>query len=60
MAKPVPNFRRLDSSNRDIAVLIGAMLQARQAVERRSWASPQDLDIGSLRCYPRDTRIQET
>jgi hypothetical protein len=27
---------RLDSINQDIAVLIGAMLQARQAVERRA------------------------
>ena len=43
MAKPAPNFHRLDCTNRHIAVLIGAMLQARQAVERRSWnTQPQE------------------
>jgi hypothetical protein len=43
MAKPAPSFGRLDSTNRDIAVLIGAMLQARQVVERRSWNTPQEM-----------------
>jgi hypothetical protein len=38
MAKPAPNFNRLDSSRPDIAVLIGAMLQAQE----RSWRSPQE------------------
>jgi hypothetical protein len=39
MAEPGPNFRRLGFSNRDVAVLIGAMLQAREAIERRSWSN---------------------
>src|SRR5437660_11169408 len=42
MQKPAPNFPRLDSSRPDVAAIIAAMLQARQAVERRSWASPQE------------------
>jgi hypothetical protein len=37
-----PNFTRLDSSRPDIAVLIEAMVQARQVVARRSWRSPQE------------------
>ena len=37
-----PNFALLDSNNPEIASLIGAMLQARDAVERRSWAHPQE------------------
>jgi len=41
MAKSQPNFRRLDCNNRDIAVLIGAMLAAREAIERRSWNTPK-------------------
>jgi hypothetical protein len=37
-----PNFALLDSNNPEIASLIGAMLQARDAAERRSWAHPQE------------------
>jgi hypothetical protein len=37
-----PNFALLDSSNPEIASLIGAMLQARDAVGRRSWSHPQE------------------
>jgi len=40
MSKPACNFARLDPSRPDAATLITAMLAARQAVERRSWASP--------------------
>jgi hypothetical protein len=36
-----PNFALLDSSNPEIASLIGAMLQARNAVGRCSWSHPQ-------------------
>jgi hypothetical protein len=38
----MPNFVFLDSSRPDIAHLLIAMLQARQAVERRSWSHPQE------------------
>jgi hypothetical protein len=37
-----PNFVLLNSSNQEIASLIGAMLQARDAVDRRSWSHPQE------------------
>jgi hypothetical protein len=37
-----PNFVLLDSSRPDIANLVIAMLQARDAVERRSWSHPQE------------------
>ena len=37
-----PNFALLDSNNPEIASLIGAMLQARDAVGRRSWSHPQE------------------
>jgi hypothetical protein len=37
-----PNFVLLNSSNSEIASLIGAMLQARDAVDRRSWSHPQE------------------
>jgi hypothetical protein len=37
-----PNFTLLDSSLADIASLMAAMLQAREAVGRRSWAHPQE------------------
>src|SRR5712672_1395296 len=37
-----PNFTLLDSSLADIASLVAAMLQARDAVERRSWSHPQE------------------
>jgi hypothetical protein len=37
-----PNFTLLDSSLADIASLMAAMLQARDAVSNRSWAHPQE------------------
>ena len=37
-----PNFVLLDSSRPDIANLVIAMLQARNAVELRSWSHPQE------------------
>jgi hypothetical protein len=37
-----PNFVLLDSGRPDIANLVVAMVQARDAVERRSWAHPQE------------------
>ena len=38
----MPNFALLDASQPDIARLVRAMVQARDAVERRSWAHPQE------------------
>jgi hypothetical protein len=40
MSKATPNFTRLDASRPDVAIIIAAMLAAREAVERRSSASP--------------------
>jgi hypothetical protein len=37
-----PNFALLDVSRPEVAMLIAAMLQARDAVERRSWSHPQE------------------
>ena len=37
-----PNFVVLDSGNPEIVNLIAAMLEAREAVERRSWSHPQE------------------
>src|SRR5215471_6031580 len=37
-----PNFTLLDSSLPEIGRLISAMLQARDAVDRRSWSHPQE------------------
>ena len=37
-----PNFVLLDSARPDIANLVVAMVQPRDAVERRSWAHPQE------------------
>ena len=37
-----PNFALLEMSHPEIASLVAAMLQARDAVERRSWAHPQE------------------
>jgi hypothetical protein len=37
-----PNFVLLDAALPDVARLVAAMLQARHAVERRSWAHPQE------------------
>jgi hypothetical protein len=37
-----PNFTVLDCARPEVAKLILAMLQARDAVERRSWSHPQE------------------
>jgi hypothetical protein len=37
-----PNFALLDMSQPDVARLVRAMTQARDAVERRSWSHPQE------------------
>jgi hypothetical protein len=37
-----PNFIVLDASLPDVAKLVTAMVQARDAVERRSWTHPQE------------------
>jgi hypothetical protein len=42
MAATSPNFVLLDSTRPDIANLLVAMLQARDAVGRRSWSHPQE------------------
>jgi hypothetical protein len=42
MTGPTPNFAILDSGRPDIAVLMVAMLQACDAVSRRSWSHPQE------------------
>jgi hypothetical protein len=38
----MPNFALLDASQPDIARLVQAMIQARAAVEHRSWPHPQE------------------
>jgi hypothetical protein len=37
-----PNFAMLDISQPDVARLVAAMVQARDAVGRRSWSHPQE------------------
>ena len=37
-----PNFAMLDISQPDVARLVAAMVQARDAVERQSWWHPQE------------------
>jgi hypothetical protein len=38
-----PNFVRLDTTLPDVARLVAAMVQARDAVEYHSWSHPQEL-----------------
>jgi len=38
----MPNFTALDMSLPEVATLVAAMLQARDAVSRRSWSHPQE------------------
>jgi hypothetical protein len=38
----VPNFALLDATLPDVARLLTAMMQARDAVESRSWSHPQE------------------
>jgi hypothetical protein len=38
----MPNFTALDMTLPEVATLVSAMVQARDAVERRSWSHPQE------------------
>src|SRR5215469_14144233 len=38
----MPNFTALDMSLPEVATLVAAMVQAREAVVRRSWSHPQE------------------
>jgi hypothetical protein len=42
VTKPVPNFTRLDPSRPEIAILMDAMLRAREVVAARSWSTSQE------------------
>ena len=42
MVTVTPNFALLEMSHPEVASLVAAMLQARDAVERGSWAHPQE------------------
>ena len=42
MSKSKPNFIRLDPGLPEVAVLVTAMLQARDAAEQRSWSLPHE------------------
>ena len=42
VTKPVPNFTRLDSGRPEIAILMGAMLPAREVVAARPWSTSQE------------------
>jgi hypothetical protein len=42
MTKPVPNFTRLDPGRPEIAILMDAMLRARDVVAARSWSASQE------------------
>jgi len=37
-----PNFVLLDTALPDVARLVAAMVQAREAIDRRSWSHPQE------------------
>jgi hypothetical protein len=42
MTRPTPNFVILDGSLPTVGRLVAAMVQARDAVETRSWSHPQE------------------
>jgi hypothetical protein len=42
LATVTPNFALLEMSHPEVASLVVAMLQARDAVARRSWSHPQE------------------
>jgi hypothetical protein len=42
MTRPTPNFALLDATLPDVARLLIAMVQAREAVDSRSWSHPQE------------------
>jgi hypothetical protein len=37
-----PNFALLDVSRSEVAMLVAAMVQARDAIDRRSWSHPRE------------------
>jgi hypothetical protein len=42
VTKPVPNFTRLNPERADVAILIEAMIRAREVVVARSWSNSQE------------------
>jgi hypothetical protein len=42
VTKPVPNFTGLDSGRPEIAILVDAMLRAREVVATRPWSTSQE------------------
>jgi hypothetical protein len=42
VTKPVPNFKRLDPSRPYIAILMDALLRARELVAARPWSTSQE------------------
>ena len=42
MPQIAPNFALLDMSHPEVAILVAAMVQARDAVKSRSWSHPQE------------------
>jgi hypothetical protein len=42
VTKPVPNFTRLDSGRPEIAILMDAMMRAREVVATRPWSTSQE------------------
>jgi len=42
MVRPTPNFVILNGSLPEVGRLVAAMVQARDAVEQRSWSHPQE------------------
>jgi hypothetical protein len=42
VTKPAPSFTRLDPSRPEIAILLDAMLRAREVVAARSWSTSQE------------------
>ena len=42
VTKPTPNFTRLDPGRLEIAILVDAMLRAREVVASRSWSTSQE------------------
>jgi hypothetical protein len=53
VTKPVPNFTRLDSGRPEIAILMDAMLRAREVVAARLWSSHRSPrpNIGGQMCW---------
>ena len=62
MTATSPNFILLDSTRPDIANLVAAMLQARNAVKRRSWSHPARAHgrrmVGGRACRPSRSKAE--